>query len=653
VIVRFPLFHGAIPAMVAGVAFFLTGCQPKAPPRLVVKEEVGVDLFAQAENHRELGEFEEALKAYLAYTEQEPRSKKVPFVLERMAEIYLERGQYDSGLSLLKRISEDFPDYSKLPKVEYQIAKTYFNLGDYQHSVDEAMEWLRRYPHHFSKGDILLILGDSYWALGDMPKAFQWWLRAKREWPDDPQRQADLNQKMGRAANASRSEEEIVELARYAEGTDFGPEIRYRLASIYLERGDLEGARREAMSLERSAGDQSWVLLGRQLLDRVQAEMSVRRGVIGCLLPLSGPFSLYGEEVLNGIQLGMGIAGDAWDGPIKELVIKDTKGEPDKALAGMEELVKQEKVMAIIGPLSSRTAVAVAKAAQASGVPMIALTQKEGIVSEGNMVFRNFLTPSQEVERLIDIAVYEMGIKRFAILYPNNNYGSYLMSLFWDGLETVGGRVTAMESYDPADTDFADQIRKMTGLYYPRPASLVKRLEEERTPEAEESELYPKEPEPIVDFDAVFIPDNFERVAMITPQLAYHDVLDVTLVGTSLWQSPKLMEMAGDYVQGAIFPSGFVETSPEPGATAFFEEYRLNFGSDPGLLAATGYDTIRLLKGVMSGEGVRTRKDLQEALIKGVDFPGVTGRTSFDPQGEVLKKPLILTIVGNRMIPYH
>jgi branched-chain amino acid transport system substrate-binding protein len=422
------------------------------------------------------------------------------------------------------------------------------------------------------------------------------------------------------------------------------------MATMFLERNEFENAREAAMCLVRSTSDQTWVSLGRQLLEKIQGEMSVRKGVVGCLLPLTGPFAIYGEEVLNGIQLGAGMFDEPGQDPVLELVIRDTKGEPEDALSGLEDLVINEKVMAIIGPLSSRTAMAVAKRAQELGVPIIALTQREGITKEGEMVFRNFLMPSQEVNRLVDTAVNERGIKRFCILYPDNSYGRFFMNLFWDRLEELGGTVTAVEAYQPDKTDFADQIKKIMGLYYPRPHSVEQALRKMRPPEQEESELEPEGPEPVVDFDAVFIPDNFQRVAMIAPQLAYHDVLDVQLMGTNLWQSPQLIEMAGDYVQDAIFPSGFVELSGEPGVMWFVKDYQENFDASPGILAATGYDTIRLLKKVMASEGIQTRKDVQKALLGIQDFTGVTGNISFDPQGEAKKDPLLLTISGKGMI---
>nr|MBC8472388.1 ABC transporter substrate-binding protein [Planctomycetota bacterium] len=171
--------------------------------------------------------------------------------------------------------------------------------------------------------------------------------------------------------------------------------------------------------------------------------------------------------------------------------------------------------------------------------------------------------------------------------------------------------------------------------------------------EEEENEIFPEEPEPIIDFDAIFVPDNFQRVAMIAPQLTYHDVLNVLLMGTSLWQSPQLIELAKNYIQGAIFTSGFFEKSGFPGVKEFVENYKSNFDSDPGLLAACGYDTVRLLEKVLAGDEIRTRRDVQMALFKLHGFKGVEGEISFDSQGEVKKEPLLLTIHGNQMVLFH
>jgi ABC-type branched-subunit amino acid transport system substrate-binding protein len=362
---------------------------------------------------------------------------------------------------------------------------------------------------------------------------------------------------------------------------------------------------------------------------------------------------VYGEEALNGIQLGMDIFSGQREQPVRELVVMDTAGDPARAVAALETMVREERVMTVIGPLSSRAAAAVAQRAEELGVPIIALTQKEGITEGKEMVFRNFLTPHREVDRVLEVALEAMGLKRYAILYPENSYGRHFMNLFWERVEKRGGVVTAVESYDPDETDFAEEIKKMIGTYYPRPASLTERRRNERPPEEEENRLNMEEPEPIVDFDAVFIPDSYTRVAMIAPQLVYHDVVDVQLLGSSLWQSPQLLEMSREYVQGALFPSGFHESSGMPGIRGFIETYTASFESPPGILAASGYDTVRFLEQVMSGQGVRTRSQLQKAILWSQGFDGVTGRIFFSFGGEVEKDPILLTVLGKRISMYR
>ena len=140
---------------------------------------------------------------------------------------------------------------------------------------------------------------------------------------------------------------------------------------------------------------------------------------------------------------------------------------------------------------------------------------------------------------------------------------------------------------------------------------------------------------------------------MIAPQLVFHDVLGVRLIGTRLWHSPKLLEMAKNYLQGAVFSSGFVTESENPRVMDFVTDYENNFGVVPGILAANGYDTIRLLKTILAENDPKTRDNLRQALLDVPVFDGVTGPFSFDADGEALKTPLLLTISGSRAIPIY
>jgi ABC-type branched-subunit amino acid transport system substrate-binding protein len=427
------------------------------------------------------------------------------------------------------------------------------------------------------------------------------------------------------------------------------------MASTYLDQNNLEEAKKAAMALIRSTQKQNWVSLGRHILERIEEELSVKKGVIGCLLPLSGPFSIYGQEVLNGIQLGMDIFNRPEANRGSELIIKDTRGNPKKAVSLVEHLAEKDKVIAIIGPLASKSATAAAKKAQELGIPIITLTQKVGITSEGTMVFRNFLTPPKETKKIVEKAMGEFALKKFGILYPDNSYGQFFMNLFWDEVEDRGGSITAVESYQPGEADFAVEIKKMVGLYYPRPPSVLAMIKEMRAFEAEEKieNNLTIDEEPLVDFDAVFIPDNYQHVAQISPQFPFYNIFNIRLLGTSLWQSPELIETASDYVQGAIFPSGFFAESPVDDVKDFVTRYQENFESKPGILAATGYDTIRFLEDLLENHQIRTRQDFRDALMKHDHFHGVTGKISFNDQGEVEKEPILLTISGKNFQILH
>ncbi|MBW1913128.1 MAG: penicillin-binding protein activator [Deltaproteobacteria bacterium] len=463
-------------------------------------------------------------------------------------------------------------------------------------------------------------------------------------------------------------------MAGFGVGSVYIPPLYHRMASISFDEDRLEEAKRFAMILVRSTPELYWVSKGREILNRIidrmveEEEASVRKGVIGCLLPLSGPYALYGQELLNGIQLGMGIF-DSKEGDQQiELVIRDTRGNEEEAILGVEELAVRENVMAIIGPLASRPATAAASMAQELGVPIVTLTQKDGITEEGDMVFRNFLTPSKEVETLLKEAIEVRGLRSFAIFYPDNPYGRFFMDLFWDKAEEMGGTITAVESYKQDETDFAVQIKKMVGLYYPRPESVNQMLlelkqmeaarEEAENPDSEgeveedpdpEEMTEEEEPEPIVDFDAVFIPGSYQNVALIAPQFPFYNIFNIHFLGTSLWRSYELIETTGDYIQGAIFPSGFFSEDTSDGVQAFVKAYRETFESDPGVLAADGYDTIRFVKNLVNRGIINTRKDFQAGLFQEDGFYGVTGEISFDKQGEVKKDPVLLTISGRRL----
>jgi branched-chain amino acid transport system substrate-binding protein len=152
-----------------------------------------------------------------------------------------------------------------------------------------------------------------------------------------------------------------------------------------------------------------------------------------------------------------------------------------------------------------------------------------------------------------------------------------------------------------------------------------------------------------VDFDAIFIPDRYSQVGLIAPQLAYHDVTGVKLLGTNLWNSEKLVEMAAPYLQDAVFVDGFFPGSGLPLTSQFVQSYEETFGGKPGYPEAQAYDTVRLLVEALRQPGVTSRPMLRDALLGIHSLSGVAGIASVGPDGEVSKPPFLITIYRRRM----
>ena len=279
--------------------------------------------------------------------------------------------------------------------------------------------------------------------------------------------------------------------------------------------------------------------------------------------------------------------------------------------------------------------------------------------------FRNFITPKMQVQALTAFMIESLGLYRFAILYPDENYGTTFMNLFWDQLLESGGVVVGAEAYEPKQTDFSDPIKKLVGLYYEIPDDLKAQVvsetktdegvlsenpeddpNENNTAESDEEE----EPESIVDFDAIFIPDSPKKAGLIIPQLAYYDIKDVYLLGTNLWHSESLIKIADQYVQGAIMPDGFFAGSKSPQVRNFVELFKNTYQETPEFIEAILYDSAMILFQVVSEPSIRFRSEIRDGLLNMNDYPGVTGMTRFDENGDVLRRLYLLRVKGKTFV---
>lgn len=399
------------------------------------------------------------------------------------------------------------------------------------------------------------------------------------------------------------------------------PLLQYWLGVNLAQETDYEQALSVLTRFTDRWPDHPRVSDARELMEMIRLTR-FKKDTIGCLLPLSGKYAAYGEKALKGIQLAIQELSRTHARKFN-MVIKDTRGEPERTVACVDEL-DQAGVAGIIGPVLAVDAAGAR--AQELNIPLIALTQKEDFSSSGDFLFSNFITPRMQVQTLAAYAFHTLGLKKAAILYPDEPYGRRHMELFSEAVAEYGAELVEIHAYDGNDTDFSDILHKFT------------RQSDDPSERA------------TIDFEALFIPDAAARINMILPQLAFNDIRDIVLLGTNLWHRRSLLDETRGYNRGAIITEGYFEHSRKPATIRFNQAFSNLYGESPGFLEAIFYDTVQMMLTAAMDPSVDSRQRLKEALQEQRIFEGATGTTMFDSNGAARKELFLLTIRNNRFV---
>ncbi|MCM2282437.1 MAG: penicillin-binding protein activator [Bdellovibrionaceae bacterium] len=447
------------------------------------------------------------------------------------------------------------------------------------------------------------------------------------------------------------------DLQRVAEDSRYGflqMPAKYRYALLMAEQRNYSKSRRYLGEIIAQSPDSDLGERAQMVASQIDARQKVDPRTIGVVLPLSGKQAVIGYRALRGIQHGLGIYGK---NPTSfRLAVIDSEGNADVARRAIERLVLEDNVIAIVGGLLSKTATAEATKANEFGVPILTMSQKAGVTQIGEYVFRNAMTSQMQVQQLVEIAMSQ-GLRRFAMVFPNDSYGVEFSNLFWDEVRARGGSIQGAQPYDPAETDFRGHVQRLVGTFYlddrsDYEARLKEWKEKNPTRSARQGGPTPEEIlQPIVDFDAVFIPDSAKAVGQIAPMLAYNDVTKVQLLGTNIWNNKALLERADKFVEGAIFVDSFLSTDRSFQASDFFNSFKQVFDEEPSIFEVQGYDSALLFRQII-GSGETSRLGVAQRLAQMKDFPGALGHLSASVEREIRRPVVGLTVSSGKIVPF-
>jgi ABC-type branched-subunit amino acid transport system substrate-binding protein/predicted negative regulator of RcsB-dependent stress response len=612
----------------AGIPLFVKE-KPLIRPDEIPKEIQ--PLYSRAGKAFQKRQMDEALDLYGQIIKQVSAGGPVAiFSHLRRGEIFASKGDHSKAVQELDDIPKRFDGDSLYNEAQYYLAVSYSKLEEYDLSEKIGEKLLSEKLTSQREAEIQSIIGDSLLIKDNAFDALLRYMKALKKNPDKALKSC-LKTKVEDITVTRLSIEQLETLNdKYRFGYPSGY-ILYALAKSYYETNDITKSKEALKQFLTYHEDNPHFGEGMELDQRFAEMEAADRYAVGCILPLTGRFAGYGNMALDAIILASGVFDPEKDNPIK-LIIEDSGSDPDTARTAVDKLVIEDKVIGIIGPMGSSTALEAAKEAQKSGVPILTLTQRDGITEIGNYVFRDFLTAAMQVKTLVKYSVQNLGMKSFAILYPEDNYGIEMMNLFWSEVLRYGGQIRGVESYNNKKTDFGKEIKLLTGLNF----------QEEKTEE--------NEAKPVIDFDALFIPDSHTRVSMIAPQLAFYDVTGIQLLGTNAWNSPKLFKMDSEYIEGAIFVDGFFQNSYYPAVRDFIDSFYVAYGREPTDMDALAYDAASIVVSILRGNDIEIRDDLRDRMLQLKDYQGITGKTSFLENGDVQKFLYVLMVRDNEII---
>ena len=451
------------------------------------------------------------------------------------------------------------------------------------------------------------------------------------------------------------------------------PLIQWKLGKLFWHVGERSKAKESFMLLTQRAPSSPFAQRAEEWLMRMERMEKANPKKVGVLLPLSGRSRFVGEEARRGLEL-------AFKGSGLELVVLDNQG--DAALTGQQvQQLAAEQVIAIIGPMLGEDSRRAALVAESLQVPLLTLSRADDMTLLGGYIFRNMLTAKAQARALMEWSKREKGAKSAAVLYPDTPFGKEMLEAFWEAAASEGLQVRGAEAYAYEQTTFSNEVKRLVGRFfleeradYTQEAARIRKEVTSDFGRRKALEKLRGSLSPIVEFDVLFIPDDWKRVGLIAPALAVEDVITnacdakdverirktskgknfktVTLLGPSTWASrkgpnglPELLERGGKFVMCSVYVDGFYEDSQRKATREFSKAYRDSYGRDnktPNWIAAIAFDTGLLLKAALS-TGAQTREALRRALLE-VKIEGAAGTQGFDAQREARREWFFLQL---------
>ena len=340
--------------------------------------------------------------------------------------------------------------------------------------------------------------------------------------------------------------------------------------------------------------------------------------LIGEYGSLTGATATFGISTMNGIEMALDEVNESGGllGKTVRVIVEDDQGRPEEAQTVVTKLITRNRVVAVLGEVASSRTLAAAPVAQQYGIPMISPSSTNPAVTEvGDFIFRVCFSDPFQGFVMAKFASQSLQMTDVAVLRDiKNDYSVGLADVFVENFVAMGGTIVADEGYSEGDTDFSAQL---TSIRARRP-------------------------------QAIFVPGYYTEVGLIARQ-AKSLGIEAPLLGGDGWDSPSLIEIGGEALEGSYFSNHYSVDDPSPAIQKFVSDYRARYGQTPDALAGLGYDAAQILFDAIRRAGSTDPTAIRDALAATSNFAGVTGVTTLDENRNAVKPAVVLQIDGGKL----
>lgn len=318
--------------------------------------------------------------------------------------------------------------------------------------------------------------------------------------------------------------------------------------------------------------------------------------IVAVLVPQSGPLAPVGLDVLRGLQLGLH---ELDEQSSVQLVVHDVAQAGGAANAAKAALAMGAELL--VGPILADDVRQVAPLAQAANVPVLALTSDRNSLGQG--VYSINYLPAEQGAAMARHAVAS-GAKTLGGLVPRSPYGEDVWAGFQETGAALGATVQPPAYFAAQAVDLGASIRELMGTGNGRGLAAD------------------------ISHNALLVPAGPGTLALVVPQLAYHDAAALPLLGTALWQDARTLGPDLRALQGSTFATPVADAG-------FAGNFKDTFGAAPHPLAGLGFDAARWLVDLSQrpAPNLPGAPSLNEALLRQEGFYSPAGFIRFMADG--------------------